>query len=69
VTRSPWLEYLCLQAVRQNNLASTNEVARILNRNGANTGRNSVRNALRSLESQGALKNIGDGIDAWQALP
>ena len=66
MSRSPWLEHLCLQAVRSTPLASTNEVARIVNRNGANTGRDSVRKTLRSLEFQGALKSIGDTVDAWQ---
>ena len=55
-----------MNAVRENTLASTNEVARYVNKAGENVGRDRVRKTLRTLEERGVLKNIGQDRDAWR---
>ena len=63
------LQRLCILAVKDEALLSTNDVARFVNAQGANANRAAVRNALRDLESRDAIRNIGDadgGVgDAW----
>ena len=66
ISLTPSLEHLVMKAVRQNTLASTNEVSRYVNAMGHSTGRSAVRNALRALEERGVLKNIGADSDAWR---
>ena len=55
-----------LDALRSLNLPSTNEVVREVNRNGGNAGRPSVSRALRVLQVEGRVENIGDIADAWR---
>ena len=66
MTRSPSLEHQIMQVIRESTLASTNEVARGVNKAGENVGRDRVRKTLRSLEERGVLKNIGQDRDAWR---
>jgi hypothetical protein len=67
MTRSPWLEYLCLTAIRENTLFSTNDVARYCNREGTTSvGRSQVRRTLDALEANNEIVNVGDDSDAWK---
>jgi Fe2+ or Zn2+ uptake regulation protein len=55
-----------MDALRTLNLPSTNEVVREVNRAGAHAGRPSVSRALRVLQLEGIVENVGDISDAWR---
>lgn len=64
--RSNSLERHVLEAVSVLAEPSTSEVARQVNRNGGNANRTAIRQALRILEDEGAIANVGIGRDAWR---
>ena len=66
MNKAPSLEHVIMRCVRENDFASTNEVARYVGRAGYTTNRNTVRNTLRVLEDRGVLRNIGDDRDVWR---
>ena len=62
--RQTAIERLVIDALGSLVLPSTNEVVRTVNRNGGNAGRPSVSRALRVLQLEGLVENIGDITDA-----
>jgi hypothetical protein len=66
VIRHSEIERYVIDALGALSLPSTNEVVREVNRNGGHAGRLSVSRALRVLELDGEVENIGDTVDAWR---
>lgn len=64
--RQHGVEAQVLAALRCSAYPSTNEVVRVIHRQGGRTGRAAVRRALRVLEDEGLVVNAGDEHDAWK---
>ena len=65
--RSAGLERKVLEALRSADKPSTTELMRILAEKDVNDSRPKVRNALRALEDEGSIVNVGGEAAAWKA--
>jgi hypothetical protein len=63
--RNPAIEARIIKMITAEPLSSTRHISRTLNAEGR-SNEQAVRNALKALEYEGRIANVGEAVNAWR---